>query len=154
MPLLELRPLNDQDALAAIYRDPYVSRIGHDYRAAEPIKHPNARYLGAYVDGDLVGAFLLIESGSIETDLHALLTRRALEHSRELGRLCLDHVFRSPEIERVTAYIIGGLTAARNYCLKLGFVTEGLRRNACMQGGQLLGVHILGMTRNEWRESK
>jgi hypothetical protein len=115
--------------------------------------HPQVRYLGALVDGDLVGAFLIIESGFIELDLHALLTRRALPHSRALGRLCLEHAFNDPAIERVTAYVIEGLTSARNYCLKLGFKTEGLRRNACRRHGHLVGVHILGMTRNEWEKS-
>lgn len=154
MALLELHPLIDLGQLGSIYRDPYVSRVGHDHRAAEPIIHPNANYLGAYVDGELVGAFLLIESGFIETDLHALLTIRALEHSRELGRLCIDAAFSDPNIQRVTAYVIEGLTTARNYCLKLGFQFEGIRRNACMQNGELLGVHILGMIRKEWEESK
>lgn len=150
MPLLELQPLTDQGALRALYRDPYISRIGHDHRPAAPIEHPDVHYLGARVNGELVGAFLVIESGFIETDLHALLTRRALPHSRALGRLCLDYAFANPAIQRVTAYVIEGLTAARNYCLKLGFKTEGMRRCACQQNGRLLGVHILGMTRNEW----
>jgi hypothetical protein len=61
--------------------------------------------------------------------------------------------FANPAIERVTAYVIEGLTAARNYCLKLGFQFEGIRRNACRQNGRLLGVHILGMTRNDWEKS-
>ena len=152
--LLELQPLADQGALASLYRDPYISRIGHDDRPAAPIEHPHVRYLGARVDGELVGAFLIIESGFIEVDVHALLTRRALPHSRALGRLCLAHAFAAPDIERVTAYVIEGLTAARNYCLKLGFQSEGFRRNACRQSGRLLGVHILGMTRNEWETSK
>lgn len=151
--LLELQPLADQGALASLYRDPYISRIGHDDRPAAPIEHPHVRYLGARVDGELVGAFLIIESGFIEVDVHALLTRRALPHSRALGRLCLAQAFASADIERVTAYVIEGLTAARNYCLKLGFQSEGFRRNACRQHGRLLGVHILGMTRNEWEQS-
>lgn len=154
MPLLELQPLTDQSTLSALYRDPYISRVGHDHRPAEPIEHDAVRYLGARVDGDLVGAFLIVESGFIELDLHALLTRRALPHSRALGRLCLDDAFSNPEIKRVTAYVIEGLSAARNYCLKLGFKTEGLRRNACSWHGRLVGVHILGMTRKEWEESK
>lgn len=151
--LLELQPLADQGALASLYRDPYISRIGHDDRPAAPIQHPHVHYLGARVDGELVGAFLIIESGFIEVDVHALLTRRALPHSRVLGRLCLAHAFANPCIERVSAYVIEGLTAARNYCLKLGFQPEGFRRNACRQHGQLLGVYILGMTRNEWEQS-
>jgi hypothetical protein len=151
--LLELQPLSDQSALAALYRDPYISRVGHDHRPAEPLQHPAVRYLGARVDGELVGAFLIIESGFIEVDVHALLTRRALPHSRALGRLCLGQAFADPSIERITAYVIEGLTKARNYCLKLGFQAEGFRRNACQQKGRLVGVHVLGMTRNEWEKS-
>lgn len=150
--LLELHPLTDTSTLDALYRDPYVARVGHDHRPATPLIHPAAQYLGAHVDGQLVGAFLVIESGFIETDVHALLTRRALPHSRELGRMCLHYIFANPSIERVTAYVIEGLTAARNYCLKLGFKPEGFRRAACVQNGVLLGIYALGMTRNDWKE--
>ena len=153
MPLLELQPIHYLGALDALFRDPYIARVGHDDRPAAPIEHPHVHYLGARVDGDLVGAFMVIESGFVEVDVHALLTRRALPHSRALGRLCLAQAFASPAIERVTAYVIEGFTAARNYCLKLGFKTEGLRRSACRQNGRLLGVHVLGITRNEWEKS-
>lgn len=152
MPLLELQPLSDQGALAPLFLDPYIARVGHDDRPAALIEHPHVHYLGARVDGELVGAFMIIESGFVEVDVHALLTRRALPHSRALGRLCLAHAFANPTIQRVTAYVIEGLSAARNYCLKLGFQPEGYRRDACRQHGHLLGVHILGMTRNDWEK--
>lgn len=153
MPLLELQSFPDLSALAPLFLDSYIARVGHDDRPAALIEHPHVHYLGARADGELVGAFMIIESGFVEVDVHALLTRRALPHSRALGRLCLDQAFANPVIERVTAYVIEGLTAARNYCLKLGFQTEGLRRNACRQNGRLLGLHVLGITRNEWEKS-
>lgn len=149
---LELRELSDFSALQAIYADPYVSRVGHDHRQAEPILHPNARYLGAYIDGQLSGAFLLIDSGFIEVDTHALLQKKALKHSRELGMLCINKVFENAEIQRVTAYVIQGLQSAYNYCIKIGFRDEGLRRDACKQNGKLLGVHVLGITRSDWEK--
>lgn len=147
---LALKPLTDRDALAALYRDPYIARVGHDHRQAEPIDHPAASYLGAYADDQLQGAFLVIESGFIELDLHALLTRRALPRCREFGRMCLSWAFGHAHVQRVTAYVIEGLEQAKNYCLKLGFQLEGLRRDACQQAGRLLGVHVLGMTRRDW----
>lgn len=152
--LLELKPLIDDAALASLYSDPYIARVGHDHRAAAPIHHPCASYLGAHVEGRLVGAFLVIDSGFIERDVHALLRREALPHSRALGRLCLDRVFSDPYIARATAYIIEGLETAKNYCLMLGFEYEGKRRAACMKDGQLLGVHILGMTRADWEKTQ
>jgi hypothetical protein len=153
MPLLELQPITDLGALAPLFLDPYIARVGHDDRPAAPIDHPHVHYLGACVDGHLVGAFMVIESGFIEVDVHALLTRCALPHSRDLGRLCLAQAFANSVIERVTAYVIEGLTTARNYCLKLGFQIEGMRRSACRQNGRLLGLYVLGMTRNEWEKS-
>lgn len=154
MPLLEVRPMLDLERLAALCLDPYVSRVGHDDRPVAPIDHPSVKYYGAYVDGELAGAFMLIESGYIEVDVHALLLRSAVLYSRELGTLFLDIVFREPTLERVTAYIIDGLNAARNYCFKLGFKYEGTRRRACKQNGKILDVNILGMTRNDWKESQ
>lgn len=154
MTVLEVRPLSDFDALAALYRDPYISRVGHDDRPAKPLDHPAVRYIGAHADGDIVGAFMLIESGFVEVDVHALLSRSALPYSRTLGCLFLNMVFSDQQIERVTAYVIDGLTASMNYCRKLGFKYEGARRNACRQAGQLLDIHILGMTRNDWKESQ
>lgn len=152
MSALSLQPLTDQASLLALYSDPYIARIGHDHRAAAPVIHPSARYLGAYVDGKLAGAFLIIESGFIELDLHALLLRKSLVHSRALGRLCIAHAFSDQTIQRVTGYVIEGLTSALNYCFKLGFKNEGFRRAACMKDGRLVGVHVLGLTRQDWEK--
>jgi len=152
MSALSLQPLTDQASLFALYSDPYIARVGHDHRPAAPIIHPAASYLGAYVDGVLVGAFLIIESGFIELDLHALLRRSALPYSRALGYLCIARAFANSAIQRVTAYVIEGLTSALNYCTKLGFMVEGFRRDACVQGGKLKGVHVLGLTRQDWEK--
>jgi hypothetical protein len=147
---LSLRPLNDPDALAALYADPYIARVGHDHRPASPITHPEVHYIGAHVDGELVGAFMVVESGWIEHDVHALLTRRALRWSRDLGAMMLARMFDDHAIKRVTAQVIEGLESARNYCLRLGFRLEGFRRDALMVGGRLRGVYMLGLTRRDW----
>jgi len=148
--MLTLTPLEDSAALAKIYADPWISKVGHDHRPAAPIHHPAARYLGAYVHGRLVGAFLIIESGYLELDLHALLSRRALAWCREFGRMCLDHVFGMQHIQRVNANVLEGLESARNYCLHLGFKLEGFKRDAAQVDGKLVGIYMLGMTRREW----
>lgn len=136
--------------VAWVYDDPYIQRIGHDYRHADVIDHPLAHYYVASVDGVPVGAFLVIHSCFIEADVHALLTKKALQHSRALGLLLLDKVFRDYQISRVTAQVIQGLEKAVNYCKKLGFSYEGMKRNACKRNGQLIGVHFLGVTRQDW----
>lgn len=150
--MLSLSPLTDKTELERLYADPYISRIGHDEREASPVYHPAASYVGAYVDGSLVGAFLVIEFGDIEREIHSLLKRSAVFHSRKLGQMVIDLLFSDAIVKRITAYIIQGLESARNYCLKLGFQYEGMRRDACMVRGQLLGVHVMGITRKDWEK--
>jgi hypothetical protein len=151
MPLQFKTEEETRRAVDSILCDPWINqRITHDHRHPGYINHPSVSYLGAYVLDKLVGVFTVIESGYIELDLHAALKEEALPFSRELGHLCLRHVFADPSLSRVTAYIIEGLATARNYCLKLGFRDEGMRRDACMKDGRLVGVHVLGMTRRDW----
>lgn len=150
--MLVVRPLTDRKAIDLLYADPYIAQVGHDDRPAQYIDHPAVKYLGAYVNSKLVGAFVMIESGYVEKDLHSLLTKEALPHSRTLGQLCICSAFTDRNIARVTAYVMDGLTSARNYCLKIGFQSEGYRRDACRRNGQLVGVHILGITRKDWEK--
>ena len=137
------------ERLYELYSDPYITKIGHDHRPAYPVFDQTATYLSAFVDGKFAGAFLAIKSSFIEYDLHALLKKSHIKQSRDLGRAFLLWAFAHP-IERVTAYIIEGLGSAANYCRKLGFVDEGVRRNACIQNGIKKNVYILGMTREDW----
>ena len=136
------------DRLQALYADPYISRIGHDDRAAAPITHPQVVYLSAWVGERFAGAFMAV-CGRRDFELHALLRRDALPWSRQLGRACLAWAFSKP-IDRVTAWVIGSLREAMNYCRKLGFTLEGVRRNACKQNGKPYDVFMLGLLRAEW----
>lgn len=147
---IAVKPLDDKQALAALYAAPEFSVVAHDHRPVGPISHPAVSYLGAYVDDVLAGCFLLIKASSLEIDLHALILRRFVRQSRDLGRLCIAHAFEQPGIARVTAYVIEGLESARNFTERLGFKQEGFRRDACMKSGALLGVHVMGLTRTEW----
>jgi RimJ/RimL family protein N-acetyltransferase len=70
-----------------------------------------------------------------------------LPYSRDLARLYLSCIFEDDEIERVTAYVLGTLPSAANFCRRLGFEYEGARRNACRVDGVLTDVLIYGLTR-------
>lgn len=136
--------------LLEVYSDPYITKVGHDQRPAAPVNHPAVTYLSSWIGGDFAGAFMAIRFSDIEMELHAFLKRSSIWHSRELGHAFLAWAFAHP-ILRVTAYVIEGLESAKNYCLKLGFKVEGRRRHACVQNGAVKDVHVLGMTRQDWR---
>lgn len=142
----------DPQALGDLYSDPYISRVGHDHRPAAPIVSPAVTYLTASVNGEFAGAFMVIRCSAVDVHVHALLKRNAVVYSRELGRVFLDWVFETIPVLRATALVIEGLESARNFCVKVGMKPEGFMRDACVQNGVTKGVHVLGMTRQDWRE--
>lgn len=139
------------EAVAKICADPFVARAGHDHRVLAPIDSPAVSHLGAYVHDMLVGAFMVVRASTLEMDVHAMLMRQAIPWCRDLGRLCIDWCFSTPAVMRVTAYVADHLLSVRNFCRRLGFVHEGMRRDACQIGGRLVGVHTYGLTRTDWR---
>lgn len=139
-----------EENLQRVYSDPFIARAGHDHRSFAPIHHPQAQYLSAFVGGKFAGAFLAIRTTALNFDLHVLLFRESIKHSRALGHACLRWAFSQEGVQRVTAPVFEDLQTVINYCLKLGLVKEGFTRNSVMRGGKLQGVHILGMTREDW----
>lgn len=139
-------------AIESVLADPRAREaLRHDHRQPGYISHPNVRYLAASVDQRLAGFFLVIDHSPIEVELHVVLLPWAAEWSRDLGRACLRHVFRDPDLQRATAQVVEGNHRALNLCRRLGFKHEGTRRNACSRGGLLSDVHMLGITREEVR---
>ncbi len=136
--------------LAQIYADPFMSRIADDGQQMYPVFHELAQYLSAWIDGVFVGAYLVIRYSPTEYEAHSLLMRAATKQSRALGALLLEWIFGHDSVLRVTGYIRDGLTSAINHCLLMGFTYEGFRRNAVLYNGIPTGIHILGITRQEW----
>jgi hypothetical protein len=135
--------------LAEIYADPYIQKVGHDHRPAGFVDHPLVTYLTASVNGHFAGAFMAIRQTAVEFELHSLLKKPFVKHSRQLGMEFLDWCFKHP-ILRVSALIIEGLETAKNFCLKLGMKLEGFKPDSCIQNGQLKGLYLLGMTRGQY----
>ena len=136
--------------LREVYSDSYITGIAADGRALNPVSHPLATYLSAWIDNRFVGAFLAIRFTEHEIESHALLSKSALKQSRQLGDAFLTWAFQQG-VMRVTAHVYEYLKSAKNYCLKLGFKEEGFRRCAAVKDGKAVGVYMLGITRQEWR---
>jgi RimJ/RimL family protein N-acetyltransferase len=138
--------------LAELYADEYIQRVGYDDRPASPVSHPLASYVSAFVNNVFAGAFLIIRFSRREIEIHSLLYKWALSYSRKLGEMILDLVFSKKDVLRVTANILGNLKSARNYCLKLGFQLEGIKRSVCLIKGKPTDLYILGLLRQDWRK--
>jgi RimJ/RimL family protein N-acetyltransferase len=145
-----VKPTTDAEAIRAILRDEWIaSRLSHDNGRIEYFEHPDVQWLGAYIDGRMVGVFLLIRDG-VEMDLHVAILKPWRELARVFGRACLDHVFSDQSVIRATAWVSEALPDARNYVRRLGFRQEGFRRDCLMIGGKPYGAYLFGMLRGEW----
>jgi hypothetical protein len=136
--------------LADLYADPLIARIGSDGYPAAPVNHPLVSYLSARVNGEFVGAYIVVRFSRTEYEAHSLLQMKSVRYARAIGSLLIEWVFSHPEVLRLTGYIREGLTSAVNHCLKMGFAYEGFRRDALKVDGLPAGIHILGLTRKEW----
>ncbi len=136
--------------LQDIYQDSYISKVSYDNKPFEPIDHPLVKYITASIDGRFAGAFMIILFSKTEIEIHSLLKKQFVEHSRQLGREVIDFVFSFYNPQRLTAYIIDGLNTAKNYVIKLGFTLEGIRRDACIKDNRMKNIYIYGLTRREW----
>lgn len=135
--------------LSLIYADPFIRRVARDGQEFAPIHHPLVTYLSAWRDGQFMGAYIAVKFSVFEIEAHALLMKHATKLSRVFSQLFLDWAF-AQGVMRVTASIIEGLESVVNHCLKIGFQKEGFKRNALTVGGEIRGVHILGMTKEEY----
>ena len=135
----------------AVLSDPWIAaRIRHDSREPSYIEHPNLSYFAGYDDGRLAGIFTAIRHSAWEIEVHAALGRHAIRRGRVLGREFLAELWRDPELLRITAPVLSTLPSAVNYCRRLGFVDEGVKRRACRQNGVAIDVVYLGMTWADW----
>lgn len=139
--------------LAVLYFDPLIARTGDDYSKAQPVFHPLAVYLSAWIGDWFVGAYLVIRYSDTEYEAHSFLRRPATPYARVFGQLLKDWVFSHVEVLRLTGYVREGLESARNHCLKMGFTQEGFRRDALRVNGQPKGLYVMGITRKEWAKS-
>ncbi len=138
--------------LQDIYSDSYISIVAHDNRQFEPIKHPLAKYVSAFKDGEFMGAFLIILFSKTEIEIHSLLKKSSLKYSRVLGEEVIDLVFNTYKPLRITANIIDGLEKAKNYVKKLGFSLEGIRKDACKKDREIVDVYMYGLTKKQWSQ--
>lgn len=145
---MKVYPTTDAALIDRILTAPEIAdKVSHDGRSSGYIDHPAVTYWAAEVCGEIVGIFTAIRFSTWEREVHVGILRPGLSRARELSLLFLGHLFSDPQTMRATAYVLGTLPTAANFCRKLGFKDEGRRRDACAVAGNPCDIIILGMTR-------
>lgn len=152
MPAISILRNTPEALLASLYADPYILRAGNDNHAISAVKHPLVEHWSAWADGLFMGCLVCVKYTKTETEFHARLLKAAIPFSREIGREAMRIVFSDQNVMRVTCYVMQGLEKAKNYCLRLGFSLEGIKRDAVTKNGLPRDVYMLGITRKDYEK--
>lgn len=138
------------EQLTTLYSDPYIMKAFKiDNKTPEPILHPLVTYYTAFKDKEFMGAFIHIQQSQYDAELHIMLLKKAITHSREFGRMMIEESFKDKDVLRITAPAYGDLHTAMNYAIKLGFNLEGIKKDVALRDGKTINEYIYGITRGE-----
>lgn len=169
--LVTLRPVSEEDAkgLASVEAETlrltgthgtvtleelktwYRSRAGHVDRVdLSIIERATRRWIGEVVLNSLDAA-----NGSCG---FRILLAAEKDYGRGFGseatRLVLAHAFDTVGLHRVELEVYDFNPRARRVYEKVGFVHEGIKRQALRWGEQWVDAHLMAMLDSDWRRSK
>lgn len=138
-----------------IYNSEYIiSCIGYDSCSPSYINHPLAKYISAWCNELFLGLILCVRYNQYEIEMHSLLKKESIPYSREIGKIIIDKMFSDQEVIRITAPVQGDLKSTMNFLEKIGFVKEGIKKDAIIKKGIITDMYIYGITRLQWESYK
>ena len=140
---LSIEETYDEELINSFYADKFIyNGVKRDGVQTGFREHPAIHYLLCSIDGKKAGFFIAVESSEIDWEMHACLMKWATPHSRTLAQMAIDWVWERGPI-RITVPVVSRSTV--NFCKRLGFEIEGVRRNGAMIDGMLRDVTFLGL---------
>lgn len=141
--VLSIEETYDEELVNSFYADNFIyNGVKRDGIKTGFVAHPDIHYLLCRVDGKPAGFFIAAASCDIDWEMHACLMKWATPYSRTLAQMAIDWVWERGPI-RITVPVISRSTV--NFCKRLGFEIEGVRRNGAMIDGTLHDVTFLGL---------
>jgi hypothetical protein len=141
--VLSIEETYDDELINSFYADNFIyNGVKRDGVQTGFRSHPAIHYLLCAIDGKTAGFFIAVESSEIDWEMHACLMKWATPHSRSLAQMAINWVWARGPI-RITVPVVARSTV--NFCKRLGFEIEGVRRNGAMIDGTLHDVTFLGL---------
>ena len=135
-----------------VYSDAYATSGMSDLCDIPPYDDEFYTYLSAFVDGEFVGIFVARRLDMITAEVHVLLKREGVKHSRVLGRMFREWVFTYIPVVRLVSMVLETSKKALNYDKRMGMSVEGFMKDSALKNGELVGMYIVGLTRADWEQ--
>ena len=147
--ICRIEKTTDAEYINSLYSLPEMAKLRHDNCIDAFIDNTAVEYQMAFINGEPVGAFLLIHLSPVDIEIHSLLTKKATLGSRILSKIVLDYCF-SKGVKRVSTCLLDGFRSMMNHLSKLGFYYEGCKRSAYTINGQEKDAWMYGLLRFHW----
>jgi len=113
---------------------------------------PDGVYLGIFHDDNIIGFWALDSETSSTIGIHCNVIEKYREHSMLVGSYFADYIFSTyPHVHKLNAKIATAYKDVYAFTKKFGFKDEGVDRKSFMKEGELLDRHILGLTREDYK---
>lgn len=149
MASLKVSDISSKTERIQLYQNDYVLSAFGELHTKKPIENEFFKYHSCYVDGIFVGCFLEIIRSPIESEVHSLLFKSAIKYSRELARIFIKNLFNSRPIFRISTQVMQIHGSVINFCLKIGFIFEGIKQCADMKDGKLQNMVMFRILKGE-----
>ncbi|WP_419793113.1 UDP-4-amino-4,6-dideoxy-N-acetyl-beta-L-altrosamine N-acetyltransferase [Serratia fonticola] len=149
---------NEENVRKWMYSDHMISEKEH-FNWLEKVRHDDTQIVFAVLDDNsrAVGVVSVnaINKYHKRCDWAYYLTetsRGGLGSALEFT--FLNFIFEFLDIEKLNCEVIEGNDAVVKMHKKFAFVDEGFRRENIIKSGKRLGVNFLGLTKNDWYDSR
>lgn len=133
------------------YSNKYIiSRIEYDSCTPSYIDHHLAKYYSAWNKEEFLGLILCVRYNKFEIEMHSLLKKESIPYSREIGKLIIKEMFSDKDVLRITAPVQCNLKSTMNFLEKIGFVKEGIKKDAIIKKEIITDIYIYGITKTKW----
>lgn len=145
--VLSIKETRNLAIINQFYLDPHiVAGAKRDGVMLGARDHPAIHYLICEIDAKPAGFYAVVQLNDIDWEAHVCLMKWAIPQARDFGAMVIDWLW-AAGAQRITVPAIKATTV--NYCRRLGFSIEGVRRKAVSVNGARLDVTYLGLLRPE-----
>lgn len=152
--MLSLSRTRDMGIVRSILSHPAIWPHIHDDGATEcePADHDGFLWM-LVADEEPAGVFLLHAHNTATYEVHTCLLPRIWgPQALEAAHMCRAWMFEKTDCQKLITNVPAYNLTALRFARRCGFKPEGVNRASFLRDGALLDQHVLGLTKEEWRQ--
>lgn len=172
MPSIELIPIVDLDSdhqfwirdmrnrpeVRKVMFTDHVIGVNEHLRWISKLKSDRSQIVFGIIADRVLGVIGIqqvdLENRRAEWGFYLAPEERGKGIGRAVERRFLEFAFETLALEKLNGAVLEGNDDVLQFYLSFGFVEEGFRRSDVLKSGNRIGVHLLGLTKQDWTSKR